>query len=150
MLRFLPFVCVLAFAQDPKLMVGGDVAHPLTLSRSDLASMPRSSATAGERQKVKYDGVLLYEILKRAGAPLDKELTGKALSTYILADASDGYQALFAIAEVDPAFSDANILIADTADGKPLDAYRVVVPSDKKGARSVRMLERITVVRLKK
>jgi hypothetical protein len=37
-----------------------------------------------------------------------------------------------------------------TIDGKPCFALRVVAPGDKRGARSVRMLERIDIVRLRK
>jgi DMSO/TMAO reductase YedYZ molybdopterin-dependent catalytic subunit len=155
MIRALLLCSVVLSAQtEPKLTIGGDVAQPLTLTRSDLAKMPRSSAVSGEREKVGYEGVLLYEILKRAGAPVDKQLGGKAIATYILAEARDGYQAVYSITEADPAIGDASILVADTAGGKPISdengPFRVVVPSDKKAARSVRMLEKITVVRLRK
>ena len=46
------------------------------------------------------------------------------------------------------------VIVADTIDGKALFDYqgpfRIVAPHDKRGARSVRMLERLDVVRLKK
>ena len=45
-------------------------------------------------------------------------------------------------------------MVADKVDGKPLFAYqgpfRIVAPQDLAGARSIRMLERIEVVRLPK
>jgi hypothetical protein len=45
------------------------------------------------------------------------------------------------------------IIIADTIDGKPLSAsqgpLRIVVPKDTRAARSIRMLQRLEVVRLK-
>ncbi len=147
--------CQTAPYQRGSLAVTGDIPQPLTLTTDDLAKMPRTSVAWSEREpKVEYEGVLLYEVLKRAGAPLDQQLSGKALASYIVAEARDGYLAVFSLAEIDPAFSDNRILIADTADGRPLTAsqgpLRLVVPADKKGSRAVRMLERFSVVRLRK
>jgi DMSO/TMAO reductase YedYZ molybdopterin-dependent catalytic subunit len=137
------------------LHIAGDVPHPLTLTKEDLAKMPRSSLSWSDHgPAVTYKGVSLYEILKAAGAPLDKQLSGKALANYLLAEAKDGYQVVFTLAEIDPAFTDNKILVADTANGEPLSAtqgpLRIVVPQDKKGARSIRMLEKLTVVLLRK
>ena len=101
-----------------------------------------------------YEGVWLHEVLKRAGVPQGNELRGKALSTYVLAQAQDGYQVVFSLGELDPAFIDNQILLADTANGKALfgaqGRFRLVVPKDKPGARSVRMLTRLDVVQVRK
>ena len=82
------------------------------------------------------------------------QMRGNMVASYVLASASDGYQALFAIAELDPAFTAEDILVADTVDGQPLFEYqgpfRLVAPKDLRGARSVRMLQRLDVVRLRK
>jgi len=141
---------------DAKLIVAGDVSTPLTLTKADLAKMPRTSVSVkGEGdEEATYEGVLLYEILKQAGAPLDKQLMGKALASYVLAEARDGYQVVYTLTELDPSFTSNKIIVADTVNGKPLFQYqgplRLVVPGEKKGARSIRMLEKITVVRLRK
>ena len=154
----------LVFAQTPQpqtaatgtLAVTGDVATPLTLKAEDLMNMPRETVSVPEQDgtKIEYEGVALREILKRAGAPLGNQLRGKALTTYILAKAHDGYQVVFALGEVDAAFANEQILVADKRDGKPLFGYqgplRLVCPNDKAGARSVRMLETLEVVRLQK
>jgi hypothetical protein len=46
------------------------------------------------------------------------------------------------------------ILVADKANGKPLfgenGAFRIVIPRDKPGARSVRMLTKIELVQVRK
>ncbi len=72
----------------------------------------------------------------------------------MLAGAKDGYQVLFSLAELDPGFTSNEIIIADTIDGKPLFDYqgplRIVAPHDKRGARSIRMLQTLSVVRLRK
>ena len=61
---------------------------------------------------------------------------------------------VFSLAELDPAFIDNQILLADTAGGKPLSGaqgrFRLVVPKDKPGARSIRMLTKLLVVQLRK
>jgi DMSO/TMAO reductase YedYZ molybdopterin-dependent catalytic subunit len=137
------------------LTIGGDVAKPLTLNKDDLAKMARTTVTLNDHGKeTSYEGVLLYDLLKQAGAPLDSQLTGKALASYVLAEARDGYQVVYTLTELDPAFTSNKIIIADTVDDKPLSEtqgpFRLVVPQEKKPARSIRMLEKITVVRLRK
>jgi hypothetical protein len=68
----------------------------------------------------------------------------------VLAEAQDGYQVLFSLGELDPSFIDDEILLADTANGKPLfgalGQFRLVVPKDEPAARSVRMLTKLEVV----
>lgn len=137
------------------LQVGGDVTTPLSLTPDALAAMPRTRVEITEDGRtIVYEGVLVGEILKRAGVPLGGELRGDALATYVRASASDGYHVVFSLAELDPAFTGSEIIVADRVDGKPLFAYqgplRIVAPRDRRAARSVRMLERLDVVRLRK
>ena len=138
------------------LTVSGDIPSQLVLKAEDLSKMPRQTVSIAEQDgtKIEYEGVPLREILKRAGAPMERELRGKALASYILAKARDGYQVVFTLAEVAPEFANEPILVADKRDGKPLSEYqgpyRLVCPNDKAGARSVRMLETLDIVRLQK
>ena len=149
-------VCGVIFAQnEPKVTIDGDVPRPVQLAKQDLATLPRASLTLNEHgTAATYEGVLLYEALKRAGAPLDAQLRGQALASYVLAQARDGYKVVYTLTELDPAFTDNKILLADTVNGKPLSEtqgpFRLVVPHEKKPARSIRMLERLTVVMLRK
>jgi DMSO/TMAO reductase YedYZ molybdopterin-dependent catalytic subunit len=157
-LMLLSVASALALAQTPAgtLAVTGDVTTPLTLKAEDLAAMPREKVSVSEEDgtKTEYEGVALREILKKAGAPLGNQLRGKALASYVLAKAQDGYQVVFALGELDQAFANEQILVADKRDGKALFEYqgpfRIVCPNDKAGARSVRMLETLQVVRLAK
>lgn len=138
------------------LTIGGDVKTPLSLMPDELKSMPRTQVEVKDEdgRVVKYDGVLVAELLKKAGAPLGSEMRGNAMASYVTAIATDGYQVVFSLAELDPGMTSNQIIIADTVDGKPLFAYqgplRIVAPKDSRPARSIRMLERIEVVRLKK
>src|SRR5689334_8298958 len=64
----------------------------MIFTRDDLARLPPHSVTVQEHGKsIKYDGVLLRDVLARAGAPFGEQLKGKALSSYVLATARDGY-----------------------------------------------------------
>ena len=151
------FAAGLLAAQDPQpsIQVTGAVKQALTLSAEDLAKMPRASVrTANHGMEAVYEGVWLHEVLKRAGVPQGSELRGKALAGYVMAEAQDGYQVVFSLGELDPAFIDNEILLADTANGKPLfgaqGRFRLVVPKDKPGARSVRMLTKLEVVQVRK
>ena len=137
------------------LTVAGDVRSPLSLLSADLRSWPRTRVEAKDHgQAVTYEGVLVGEILGRAGVPLGEELRGDAVASYVVASATDGYRVVFSLAELDPAFTNNDIIVADTIDGKPLPPQqgplRIVAPKDARGARSIRMLERLEVVRLRR
>jgi hypothetical protein len=154
------FLCAALLAAqsvpDLQLVVTGDVPTPLTLHASDLAAMPREHVelTEADGQKTIYEGVALQEVLKKAGIAFGKQMRGKALAGYVLAEAKDGYAVLFSFGELDSDLGGTEAIIADTRDGKPLFTYqgpvRLVLPADKEGARSVRMLEKLEVVKLRK
>ncbi len=142
-------------APPANLAIGGDVGKPLSLTPADLQAMPRTKVQVNnDGRTITYEGVLVAELLKRAGAPIGSELRGAAVATYVLASAADGYQVVFSLAELDPAFTSNDIIVADTIDGKPLFGYQgplqIVAPKDSRAARSIRMLQRLDVVRLKK
>ena len=145
-----------AAAAPATLTIVGDAGKSTSLTPADLMSLPRTSVEvkAEDGTTNVYEGVLVGEVLKRAGAPLGAELRGNAVASYVVASASDGYQVVFSLAELDPAFTSNDIIVADTIDGKPLFSYqgplRIVAPKDSRGARSIRMLEKLEVVRLRK
>lgn len=151
----LPLLAVSLGAQPtPKLAIVGDLPSPVTL---DLSGLPRQTATLLDEKtnrRVPYEGVPLEEILKKANLPLGKDLRGKALAIYLLAEAKDGYQVVFSLGELDPSLSGAKVIVADRREGRPLSDYegplRLVVDGDKRPARSVRMLEKLEIVRLRK
>src|SRR4051794_1240312 len=102
-------------AQDnaPSIQITGAVKQALTLTAEDLAKMPRGSVKmTGSGKETVYEGVWLHEVLRRAGAPQGPALRGKALAGYVLAEAQDGYQVVFSLGELDPAFIDNEILLA--------------------------------------
>lgn len=142
-------------APELNLTITGDVATPLQLTLADLAGMAREkiSVDQGDGKAVVYEGVLLSEVLKKAGVPTGGGMRGKALASYLLAEAADDYQVAFSLPELDPEVGSTRVLIADKSDTKPLPdsqgPLRLVVPTDRVGARSVRKLVKIEVVRLR-
>ena len=127
---------------------------PATLTASDFAQMPRSTTTMErDGETATYEGVLLYDVLLKAwGLPPGKTLPVNAKLTYILGTARDGYQAMFALAEIAPMFSGTHVLVADKRDGGPLLAYQrplqVIAPQDKAQGRSMFSLVKIELVDL--
>jgi DMSO/TMAO reductase YedYZ molybdopterin-dependent catalytic subunit len=135
------------------LQVSGEVARPLTLSREQFATLPRQTVRAKGHDGVdsQYEGSSLVDILAKAGVPTGKDLRGPAIALYVAVEATDGYRAVYALAELDPAFTDRVILLADRRDGRPLSAregpLQVIVPGEKKHARLVRQVIRLRVAR---
>ncbi len=139
----------------PEVKVQVEGNPEMAVDEDALAKMPRHSITVNEHgHEVEYEGVLLHDVLARAGAPFGEKLRGKALSSYVLATAQDGYAVVYTLTEMDTAFSEGDLVLADKTKGEPLPAnqgpFRIVAPHDKKPARSLRMLERIEVVQLRK
>jgi DMSO/TMAO reductase YedYZ molybdopterin-dependent catalytic subunit len=135
-----------------QLSIGGDVPKPFTLSIDDLRRLPHKTIqvmNAHENKQEAYDGVLLSDLLKQAGAPSGEAIRGKLMTTYVIAEGSDGYRSLFSLAELDSGFEDSGVLVAYSLDGAPMTGdigpLRLVVPNDKRPARWVRMLASITV-----
>ena len=143
-----------AAAAPAVLKVEGAVPVPLTVTAEDLKKMPRATAAlTSDGSTVTYEGVLLYDLLTKAGWQFGRGMTGKGMASYVIATARDGYQVVFALAELDPMFAGEKVLIADSADGAALPGrempFRVVAPGDKMHARSIYSVVKIEVVRLR-
>jgi len=136
------------------LRLEGLVATPRTLTAADLAALPQheQSTTDKDGKKHTYRGVALRDVLHLAGAPEGKAIHGAVLAEALLATAADGYQAVFALPEIDADFSPQTILLADRRDGQPLPAhdgpYQLIVPLEKKPARWVRQLTALRLVKV--
>jgi DMSO/TMAO reductase YedYZ molybdopterin-dependent catalytic subunit len=140
-----------------QLTIKGDVEKPLSVTLDDLRHLPRKTLMVmnpHEKKEETYEGVLLTELLKRAGVPQGAQLRGAAMATYVQADAADGYRVVFSLAELDADFQDSDVIVADTMNGAPLDEktgpFRLIAPHDKRPARWVRMAHSLTVVRIPK
>ncbi len=132
--------------------IANEGGRTVALSEADFDQLPKITATVEERDQTEtVEGVPVPELLKQVGAPLGQGLRGGALALYVVAEGADGYQAVFALAELDPAMTDRVVLIASRKDGRPLGdgegPLRVVVPGEKRHARCVRQVVRLTIRR---
>lgn len=138
---------------DTLLSISGEVERPLKLTAVDLAKLPRRTVSAKDHggKEASFEGVELGEVLKLAGVKFGEALRGKSLALFLVVDARDGYRAVFALPELDHAFTDRVILLADRRDGKPLTEsegpLRIVVPDEKRPARWVRQVISLTIRR---
>jgi len=144
------FFLFIASLSAQTLVIGGQVDHPLNLTAADLRKMPRTMISASEHGKeVKFEGVLLKTLLEQAGAPMGARLKGQNMTAAVYFTAKDGYKVVLALAEIDSAFQENQILVADEENGAPLSEsqgpFRLVVPEDHKPARWIRMLQDIDV-----
>ncbi len=140
-------------ASEVMLTVGGEVTTSLKLTRADLDKFARQTVRAKDHdgKEYKYEGVAIIDILQQAGLKFGDALRGKALALYLLAEAADGYQAVYALPEFDPPISDRMILLADRRDGGALPTaaapLQIIVPGDKTHARWVRQVRSLTILR---
>jgi DMSO/TMAO reductase YedYZ molybdopterin-dependent catalytic subunit len=132
--------------------VTGEVTTPLELKLADLQQFAQTEVKRKDRagNDHVYSGVVLSDILQKAGVTLGNDLKGENLTKYVLIEASDGYQVIFALAELDKNFADRTIILADQVDGKPLPAgegpFRIIVQDEKRPARCIREVNAIKIV----
>lgn len=138
--------------QCQQLIVQNDSGKQVVLSRKDLDALPHVQVTASEHSSgpVNFEGVTLKSVLERAGVAFGESMKGKRLTNCLLVEAADGYRAVIALPELDPAFTDKQILLALLRDGKPLGEkegpYRIVIPDEKRMARWVRQVTTLKIV----
>jgi DMSO/TMAO reductase YedYZ molybdopterin-dependent catalytic subunit len=135
--------------------ISGAVTTPLDVTAADLKAMPRKTLRVDNAHSKKmevYEGVLVEDLLQKAGVPQGEQLRGQAMASYILVEAADNYRVVFALEEFNSSFMDSEIIVADTLDGMPipgaLGPFRLVAPHEKRPARWVEMVKSLTVVRV--
>jgi hypothetical protein len=133
------------------LTVTNEAGKHTTLTEAAWKKLPRKKITikGGDGGKITYEGVALVEILRHAGVPFGKHLRRPRVANYVLAEAADGYRAVYALAEIDPSMTDQVILLADRKDGTALGdgdgPYRIIVPKDKIRSRWVKQVTKIAL-----
>jgi hypothetical protein len=119
-----------------------------TFTAEALAALPRAEARLGG--KAVYEGVSLSAVLREAGAPQGPRLHGKPMQALVVVTGQDGYRAVLSIAETDPSFRAAPIILSDRLKSGPLAAnegpLRLVIDADARPDRGVRQVESVTVV----
>ncbi len=114
-----------------------------TLTQADIAKLPHEQVSLQHRDKITvYSGPRLDDLLRDIDVPMGSRIHGTGVNDVLFVTGSDKYRAVLSLAEVDPSFhKGARVILADQADGKPLDAhdgpFRLVIDGDLKPSRSV-------------
>ena len=137
-----------AMAGDPapyRLVIGGAVATPLSISLDELKALPqsifRSSPDEASRQSIIYQGVLLRDLLQRAHL--------RRGAAVVVLFSSDGMSARLPLGYV----MEGRLLLAHEKDGQALDPKQggplMAVPDDLVGYKWVELgwLKRIVICR---
>jgi hypothetical protein len=143
-LLLLSALCLLilpaAQAQSQQLTVQSEDGTQTVLKRADIQALPHVKVTTGSGGNAEtFEGVALKSVLEKGGVVFGETMKGKRMASCLLVEAADGYRSVIALPELDPAFTDKQIMLAFLKEGKPLDdkegPYRIVIP-DEKGRRA--------------
>src|SRR5215471_18255559 len=145
-------ICLLVPALHGQQLTIQTDAGKQVLSRADIEPLPHVKVTASEHSSgpVSFEGVSLKSVLEKAGITFGESMKGKRLSSCLLVEAADGYRVVIALPELDPSFTDKQIVLAFQRDEKPLGEkegpYRIVIPDEKRMARWVRQVTVLKIV----
>jgi hypothetical protein len=138
-----------AWAQQ--LTIQNDDGKRTVLSRADLEALPhvKVQATAHDVSAT-FEGVAVKTVLEKAGVAFGEGMRGKRLASCLLVEAADGYRVVIALPEMDPGFTDKQVVLAFLKDGKAMDSkegpYRIVIPDEKRPARWIRQVTGLKIV----
>jgi hypothetical protein len=148
---FLALILDAAIVQSQQLTVQIEAGKQVVLARADVEALPYVKVTtSASGESATFEEVALEAVLEKAGVAFGQTLKGKRLASCLLVEAADGYRVVIALPELDPAFTDKQVLLAFLKDGKPLDdkegPYRIVIPDEKRMARWVRQVTTLKIV----
>jgi len=166
LLLLLTFAMNASGAADTQIDVKGAVEKPAKWTAASLhkqfAAEIKSIEFTSRGQKHTASCIALSSILHAAGADTQMKMgpevspamKNHALRLAVVVSSYDGYTACFSLAELMPDFGNTVAWVALDSDGKPFSEgdghVRVIVPTDKKPARSVRDVQTIEVVDVSK
>ncbi len=82
------------------------------MARADIEALPRIKVTTGASgMSTTFEGVPLKAVLERAGVGFGEALKGKRMASCLLVEAADGYRVVIALPEIDPAFTDKQVVL---------------------------------------
>src|SRR5580658_2695593 len=126
----------------------------LNFSPDELAALPHKQVSvfnAHSKANETYSGVLLADLLGKAGVPLGETVRGKLFLIGVVAEGTAHYGVLYSLAEVEPAIHTGDGIVAYTVDGQKLGkdgAFKMVSSEERRPARWVRNLTSISVVKV--
>jgi hypothetical protein len=140
-----------ATASSQQITIQKDPSSQTVFSAADIAALPHTTVKVNDHDgPVTFSGVPLATILQKAGVTFGESLRGKRLASCLLVEAADNYRVVIALPELDPGFTDKQILLVDQRDGKPLGdkegPFRIIIPDEKRMARWIRQVKTLKIV----
>jgi Oxidoreductase molybdopterin binding domain len=147
-LTFFPVIAAAQMSAKP-----GPTPAPVVIkiSAETIAALPQVTITVTDESgnKIQYGGARLRDLLVAKGVPVATHLMGADLARSITVIGTDGYPAVYALAEADSEIADAGIILATSRNGNPLPpnlgAVQIIAPGDKRHARWVHGVVEIIV-----
>lgn len=140
-------------AGSVSIEIAGDGVKPgAVLDAAAWKRLPRATAQAVDPDKRSsiYEGARMADVLQDAGLMLGDALRGKLARVYVVVTASDNYEAVFSLGEIDTADARCAPILVNVRDGAPLAAeagpVRVVAPCDRHHERWVRNVTALRVL----
>ena len=141
-----------ALAAEPEgIAIGRGTGPESVTTAQQLSELPPvqlsiSFETEHGPRQASFEGPLLWTVLDHAGA-VDAAKPREQVRQAVRLTGRDGYTAILALGEISPAFENKQVILAERMDGQPLPPghFRIVVPGDRYGGRSVRDVARIVV-----
>jgi Oxidoreductase molybdopterin binding domain len=152
-LVLLAWAAIMGPARAQEIAVQNESGAPVKVTAAEIAGLPHQEVSVDDHGKaVRFGGVPLRLVLEKGGVTFGDSLRGKRLSSCLLVEAADGYRVVIALPELDPGFTDRLILLADQAEGHPIDSkegpFRIVIPDERRMARWVRKVTALKVVQV--
>jgi hypothetical protein len=138
---------------SPRFEITGEVQDSMTFDEESLGALPHSIEnvtflTKTGPQSGSFQGVLLWDLLKKAGIKSDPTRNGQF--QYVEVTATDCFQVVLALGEINPGFGGEQVLVADGENGATLGPdtgfARLIVPGDKFGGRDAFWITSIKVL----
>jgi hypothetical protein len=138
----------------PALELIGDSGHTRTLTTDELAALPQAEVrlVGSDSSQVVLRGPTIRSLMTLVGAPEGHALRGENMMLVVVAEASDNYRVVYALAELDEQFGGRTAIVAISNNGNPLPAdegpFRVAMAGEEHRARWIRQLVRLRLVRV--
>lgn len=142
-------------ARAQNITISGDDISTVTFTKAMFAQLKPVviMAKAHDEKVHRYTGVALADVLKKAGVELGDSVKKTTITSYIVVTAADNYKAIYTLPEIDPAFANRTVILANRVDKQPLPEdyapYQIIVPGEKKHARWVHQVTGIQLVKVK-
>jgi hypothetical protein len=144
-------------ASEPstQLTLRGLDGKTVSLSPEEIAALPHKTVSvfnSHTKANEIYSGVALADLLAKVGVPRGEEIKGRLFMTAVIAEGTDKYGVVYALAEVDPSIHTGDVIVADSVDGQKLGkegAFKMVSTEERRPARWVRNLAEISVIEVK-